>query len=80
MSSLRICVKRKKMYVSCRTVSWSDFAHSRRDVCRNVAKVLGGMDLMSTKLDCMIAWTISTAGENLGDVERRGGSGLVESS
>ena len=51
MISLRICVKRKKMYVSCRTVSWSDFAHSRRDVCRNVAKVLGGIDLMSTKLD-----------------------------
>ena len=79
MISLKICVKRKKMYVSWRIMSWSDLVHSWRDVCKNFAKVSGGMDLVSKRLDWIIAWTMSEAGANLGEVERRGGRGFEES-
>ena len=57
----------------------SDLVHSRRDVCRNLLQVLGGMDLQSERLDWMIAWTICEAGVNRGDGARRGWTGLEAS-
>ena len=55
MSSLRICVKRKKMYNSWKMLSESDLEHSRKEVCRNLSKVPVGMSLVSVRLDKMMA-------------------------
>ena len=54
--------------------------HSRREDVRKVAKASGVMDLVSIRLDRRMAWTTSMAGENLADVERSVGRGLVERS
>ena len=78
MISLSICVKRKKMYVSCKIMLWSDWVRSSRDVCRKLAKVSGGIALAPSSLDCKMEWTVSEAGVNLGEVERRVGSGFEE--
>ena len=51
---------------------------SSKDVCRNSAKVSGGMVLASLSLDCKMEWTVSEAGVNLGEVERGEGSGFEE--
>ena len=58
---------------------WSDLVHSSRDVCKNSAKVLGGMALEFVSLVCKMEWTVNEAGVNLGEVERRVGSGFEES-
>ena len=79
-SSLRMCVKRNKMKVSCRTESSSDLVHSRREDVRKVSKASGVMDLVSIRLDRRMAWTMSMAGENLAEVVRSMGRGLVERS
>ena len=50
----------------------SDLVHSRREVCKKLLNVLGGMDLRSVRLDWMMAWTMSEAGVNRGDGARRG--------
>ena len=53
--------------------------HSRRDVCRKLWKVSGGMDSESVRLDRMMACTICEAGVNRGDGARRGWRGLEAS-
>ena len=58
---------------------WSDLVHSSRDVCKNSAKVSGGMALAFVSLVCKMEWTVSEAGVNLGEVERSVGSGFEES-
>ena len=55
MSSLKICVKRKKMYSSWKIMFESDVEHSRREVCKKSVKVSGGMSLVSVRLDKMMA-------------------------
>ena len=57
----------------------SDLVHSRRDACRKLWKVSGGMDLESVRLDWMMACTICEAGVNCGDGARRGWRGLEAS-
>ena len=54
--------------------------HSRREDAMNVLKASGVMDFVSTRLDWMMAWTMSMAGENLDEVDRSVGRGLVERS
>ena len=58
---------------------WSDLVHSSRDVCRNSLKESGGMASVLVSLVCKIEWTVSEAGMNLGEVDRRVGSGFKES-
>ena len=72
MSSLKICVKRKKMYSSWKIMPESDLEHSLREVCKNLVKVPVGMSLVSVRLDKIMACTMSVAGENRGEGARRG--------
>ena len=53
---------------------------TRREMfVRTRQKVLGGMALAFVRLVCKMEWTVSEAGVNLGEVERRVGSGFEES-